>query len=76
MQDESKFASPYADMGGAACGAQWNFFCGPALCCALLSGYRYAAPPGGADARTGANALGTTALQRAETGPFTAPRLL
>eukprot|EP01046_Picozoa_sp_COSAG06_P062408 COSAG06_NODE_14069_length_1186_cov_5.014639_1_plen_132_part_01 len=43
------------------CGAQWNFFCG--LCCALLSGYRYAAPPGGADAWAGANtrAVYTTA---------------
>ena len=55
-------------------GAQWDFFYG--LCCALLSGYRYAAPPGGADARAGANALATTAIQRAETGSFTAPRLL
>jgi hypothetical protein len=34
----------------------------------LLSGYRYAAPPGGADARAGANALATTAFPAGETG--------
>ena len=65
--------SPYAG-AWAACGAQWNFFCG--LCCALLSGYRYATPPGGADARVGANALATTAFTVGETGPSRAPRLL
>ena len=52
-------------------GAKWNVFCGPG--CALLFGYRYAAPPRGADARAGANTLATTAFPAGETGPSRAP---